>query len=184
MLSATMASAVAVSIVLIWSASAAPSPASPVRSGHWAGSHSRDRISDLPQWKKTSRAVTSRTARAGLPCTENRLQSSALVSSRAVPLTRSEYGWPGTRKSSPSLGFAMRLWKLSTRLFPGRSGIRRVWGFSTATKPGASPRGEASGQPPASAVETTRNGDHPMKARACTSIWSRLFFTAKTLGAP
>ncbi|HSR80599.1 MAG TPA: YbjN domain-containing protein, partial [Hyphomicrobiaceae bacterium] len=34
----------------------------------WAGKDSRERISDLPQWKKTSRAVTSRTARAGLPC--------------------------------------------------------------------------------------------------------------------
>jgi len=69
-------------------------------------------------------------------------------------------------------------------LFPCRSGIRRVWGSSTTTKPGASPRGEASGQPSASAVERMRNGERPMKARACGSIWSRLFFTAKTLGAP
>jgi len=44
MLSATIVSAVAVSIVLIWSASAAPSPARPVRAGHCAGSHSRERI--------------------------------------------------------------------------------------------------------------------------------------------
>ena len=29
-----------------------------------------------------------------------------------------------------------------------------------------------------------RNGERPMKARACGSMWSRLFFTAKTLGAP
>ena len=53
MLSATIASAVAVSIVPIWSASATPRLARPVRSGHCAGSQTRERISDLPQWKKT-----------------------------------------------------------------------------------------------------------------------------------
>jgi hypothetical protein len=42
------------------------------------------------------------------------------------------------------------LGQLSTRLLPGRSGTSRVRGPSTMTKPGGSPRGEASGQPSAS----------------------------------
>jgi len=63
MLSANIASVVAVSIVPIWSASATPRLARPVRSGHVRAPKARERISDLPQWKKTWVGFTSRTAR-------------------------------------------------------------------------------------------------------------------------
>jgi hypothetical protein len=70
----------------------------------------------------------------------------------------------------------MILLKLSTRLLPGRSGRSNVCESSTVTKPGASPRGEASGHPSASAVDSTRNGDRAINARACASMWSTSFF--------
>jgi hypothetical protein len=170
MLSASMALTVAVSIVLIWSARATPRVGRPTRSGQCAGSQIRERISDLPQWKKTCFGVTLRTARAGLPFTEERSRNTLSVRSRAVPLTRREYSWPGIRKSIPTFGLTMRLLKLSTRLLPGRSGTSKVCGSSKETKPGASPRGEASGQPSASAVDNTRNGERAINAPAWASM--------------
>jgi hypothetical protein len=86
MLSASMASTEAASIVLICSARATPRLGRPVRSGHYAGSQIRDRISDLPQWKKTWNGVTLRMARTGLPFTEKRSHSTSSGASAHVAL--------------------------------------------------------------------------------------------------
>jgi hypothetical protein len=91
---------------------------------------------------------------------------------------------PGTKKSSPILPSSTTFPRLCSRLLPGRSGNSSRRSPSTATKPGASPRGDASGQPSSRAVETTTKGERSMNARAWTSMRSMSFLAASAVGGP
>ncbi|MNK88722.1 hypothetical protein D3C87_1086980 [compost metagenome] len=82
---------------------------------------------------------------------------------RARPFTRSVSPTPGIRNSKATRGSATMLRRLSMRLLPRRSGSSKVLSSCTATKPGASPRGEAS-SPPGPVVASTANGDAAISA--------------------
>jgi hypothetical protein len=63
------------------------------------------------------------------------------------------------------------LCRLSTRLFPRRSGTSRVRGSATSTKPGASPRGEQS-SPSGPLVASAKNGAAATIAAYSAVRWS------------
>ena len=154
------------------------------RSWRESGSQSFERFSALAQCRKTSSTVTRMPTTGCLPLTvqaESRAASSVI---RALPLSLSVSSKPGTKNSRPTFGLAVMLAMVSSRLLPGRSGMRMVLSSMTWTKPGGSPRGERSARPCVSAVEMTRKGDRPMNWREYLSSAGRLLAEARCETSP
>ncbi len=61
---------------------------------------------------------------------------------RALPLSLSVSSKPGMKNRQPTFGLATMFDMVSSRLLPGRSGIRMVPSSTTWTKPADRPRGE------------------------------------------
>src|SRR5262252_9373386 len=81
-------------------------------------------------------------------------------------MTRNVFPIPGITKNSPTSEFTSRFSNESNLLFPGRSGIARVFLSTTITKPGKSPFGEISGRLSAPRVATITNVDAAMNRAA------------------
>ncbi|CFN77343.1 Uncharacterised protein [Bordetella pertussis] len=99
-----------------------------------------------------------------MPSTAKRASSAGSTLISACPFTRSVSPTPGTRNSNATRGSATMLRRLSMRLLPRRSGSSSVRSSSMTTKPGPSPRGEAS-SPCGPLVASTTNGAASTKAR-------------------
>ena len=151
----------------------APCPLLPLNTGSWGGgsvaSHRRERRMARAHWKYTVSTAMRITHLGGWPPTTKRSISAGAVVMLARPFTRKVSPTPGIRNSSATRGSATMLRRLSTRLLPRRSGSSRVRSSSTCTKPGGSPRGEAS-SPPGPVVASTAKGDASIMARyeGCT----------------
>ncbi len=139
-------------------------------------------MSALPQWRNASSTWIVSTVAGGRPSV-NRARSSSSSRISAVPFTRNVSSMPGTRKSSPIPGVLTRLDIVSSRLFPGRSGIRSVRSSATVTKPGSPPRGVASAVPSGFVEATTTNGECAMKFRQCSSRWSSSLRRERSFGS-
>ena len=103
---------------------------------------------------------------------------------RARPFTRSVSPTPGTRKRSPTWGFAMMLRSESARRFPGRSGTRRVRSSTTRTNPGGSPRGLTSQLPSGADVASSMNGESSMNRRVRSLTRSLTLERTRSAGSP
>ena len=156
----------------------------PSRAGQQSGCHRCERLKALAQWKKHSFTSTPMATSGRLPCALVRSNSAASRTTKARPLTRSVSSTPGTMKSRPTPLVCRMFSSVSRRRLPGRSGMTSVVSSSTATKPGASPRGDTSPSWSAPVVPISRNGERAMKSRACRSRWSSCLRITRSLGAP
>ena len=118
------------------------------------------------------------------PRTAQRSSSASSRTTDARPFTRNVSSNPGTRNRRPTFAFSVMFVSVSTRLLPGRSGMKIVLSSSIWTNPGPSPRGETSAFPSAFAVPIVRNGERPMNSREYLSSFGIAFWTARSIGVP
>ena len=135
------------------------------RSCWLSGSHNFERLIAFAQWSMAPSTSISIPSWGIFSFTAHCSSSLWSLITLAFPFTRRQSSKPGTRKSSPMFGFPIKFERVSTRLFPGLSGIKSVFSSTTWTKPAASPQGDTSVLPSFEAVPTKTKGLRCMKAR-------------------
>ncbi len=91
---------------------------------------------------------------------------------------------PGITKRSPIPGRSTRFCQPSKRRFPGKSGSASRFSSRTFTKPGGPPLGDASDDPSAAEVASTRNGAVSMNETARASSAGISLVSTRSSGSP